>query len=70
MPPKRPAGLGASSKAKKNKQDEARNEEKSEVQPSVSAPGQEDDEDGDNWADLVELWEKCSISLQSGCFAL
>ncbi|TIA94410.1 hypothetical protein E3P81_00016 [Wallemia ichthyophaga] len=63
MPPKRPAGLGAASKAKKNKQDESKNEDTSvQVQPTAA----QDDEDGDNWADLVELWEKCSNSLQSG----
>lgn len=66
MPPKRPAGLGAASKAKKNKQDESKNEDTSvQVQPTAA----QDDEDGDNWADLVELWEKCSNSLQSGLVA-
>lgn len=61
MAPKRPAGLGAASKAKKNKQEEPNKEERSNVVPST----QEDTEDGDDWLDLLELWEKCKTSLTS-----
>ncbi|TIC32434.1 hypothetical protein E3Q09_03760 [Wallemia mellicola] len=61
MAPKRPAGLGAASKAKKNKQEEPNKEERSNVVP----PTQEDTENGDDWLDLLELWEKCKTSLNS-----
>ena len=69
MPPKRPAGLGAASKAKKNKQEDGNNGGPSQVQPpaAAAAQAQEEAEDEDEWEDLLELWDKCVESLQSGC---
>lgn len=66
MPPKRPAGLGASNKAKKNKQiennDNNLNRESNENPVEVE---EGNNEGGDDWQDLLELWERCQNSLRS-----